>query len=56
MAREFSTVGVVGLGTMGAGIAEVLARTGLTVKAVDVDDGRVSRAGSGTSSTRRTAR
>ena len=29
MAREIATVGVVGLGTMGAGIAEVFARTGL---------------------------
>ena len=38
MTRQFSTVGVVGLGTMGAGIAEVLARTGLTVIAVDVDE------------------
>ncbi|MGI8798869.1 MAG: 3-hydroxyacyl-CoA dehydrogenase NAD-binding domain-containing protein, partial [Pseudonocardia sp.] len=34
MAREFQTVGVVGLGTMGAGIAEVFARSGLTVRAV----------------------
>ena len=31
MAPEIGTVGVVGLGTMGAGIAEVLAREGLTV-------------------------
>ncbi|MCW2752146.1 MAG: hypothetical protein JWR83_3256, partial [Aeromicrobium sp.] len=30
MAREFQQVGVVGLGTMGAGIAEVFARSGLT--------------------------
>jgi 3-hydroxybutyryl-CoA dehydrogenase len=37
MAREIRTVGVVGLGTMGAGIAEVLARNGLEVIAVDVD-------------------
>ena len=35
MAREFSTVGVVGLGTMGAGIAEVFARHGLAVVAVE---------------------
>jgi 3-hydroxybutyryl-CoA dehydrogenase len=35
MAREFRTVGVVGLGTMGAGIAEVLARTGLRVIGVE---------------------
>jgi 3-hydroxybutyryl-CoA dehydrogenase len=32
------TVGVVGLGTMGAGIAEVFARAGLQVVAVEVDD------------------
>ena len=31
MAREFTTVGVVGLGTMGAGIVEVFAREGLQV-------------------------
>ena len=37
MAREFSRVGVVGLGTMGAGIAEVFARAGLDVVAVEVD-------------------
>lgn len=35
MAREIGTVGVVGLGTMGAGIAEVLAREGLTVVALE---------------------
>jgi 3-hydroxybutyryl-CoA dehydrogenase len=38
MAREIRTVGVVGLGTMGAGIAEVVARTGLDVIAVEVDE------------------
>ena len=43
MARELSEVGVVGLGTMGAGIAEVLARAGLHVTAVDVDDAAVQR-------------
>jgi 3-hydroxybutyryl-CoA dehydrogenase len=37
MAREFSTVGVVGLGTMGAGIAEVFARHRLAVVAVERD-------------------
>ncbi|MCO7220677.1 3-hydroxyacyl-CoA dehydrogenase family protein [Klenkia sp. PcliD-1-E] len=36
MARELSQVGVVGLGTMGAGITEVLARAGLDVTAVEV--------------------
>ncbi|MFD0199996.1 MULTISPECIES: 3-hydroxyacyl-CoA dehydrogenase family protein [Saccharothrix] len=43
MTRQFSTVGVVGLGTMGAGIAEVLARTGITVVAVDVDEAGLAR-------------
>ncbi|GAB3396483.1 3-hydroxyacyl-CoA dehydrogenase family protein [Amycolatopsis echigonensis] len=43
MAREISTVGVVGLGTMGAGIAEVLARSGLDVVAVELDDAGVER-------------
>jgi 3-hydroxybutyryl-CoA dehydrogenase len=43
MARELSTVGVVGLGTMGAGIVEVLARTGLQVVAVEVDEAGLER-------------
>src|SRR5437763_1557979 len=43
MAREISTVGVVGLGTMGAGIAEVLARSGIEVIGVEVDDAGVER-------------
>ncbi|MDX6287010.1 MAG: 3-hydroxybutyryl-CoA dehydrogenase [Frankiales bacterium] len=43
MAREFSKVGVVGLGTMGSGIAEVLARSGLDVIGVDVDEAAVER-------------
>ncbi|CAN5799513.1 3-hydroxybutyryl-CoA dehydrogenase [soil metagenome] len=43
MAREFSQVGVVGLGTMGAGIAEVFARSGLSVVAVEVDEDAVKR-------------
>jgi 3-hydroxybutyryl-CoA dehydrogenase len=43
VARDITRVGVVGLGTMGAGIAEVLARSGLTVVAVEVDDEGVSR-------------
>ena len=38
MPREFTTVGVVGLGTMGAGIAEVMARNGIKVIGVEVDD------------------
>ncbi|HEY2765219.1 MAG TPA: 3-hydroxybutyryl-CoA dehydrogenase [Pseudonocardiaceae bacterium] len=43
MAREITRVGVVGMGTMGAGIAEVLARTGLDVVAVEVDEAGVKR-------------
>jgi 3-hydroxybutyryl-CoA dehydrogenase len=43
MAREFQQVGVIGLGTMGAGIAEVLARSGLSVVAVEVDDAALER-------------
>jgi 3-hydroxybutyryl-CoA dehydrogenase len=35
MGREFATVGVVGLGTMGAGIVEVFARNGLRVVGVE---------------------
>jgi 3-hydroxybutyryl-CoA dehydrogenase len=35
---QIETAGVVGLGTMGAGIAEVLARAGLRVHAVELDD------------------
>ena len=42
--REFRTVGVVGLGTMGAGIAEVLARSGVSVVGVEVDAAGVTRA------------
>ena len=38
MAREFTKVGVVGLGTMGAGISEVFARSGLEVVAVEQTD------------------
>jgi 3-hydroxybutyryl-CoA dehydrogenase len=37
VAREFSRIGVVGLGTMGAGITEVLARSGLEVVAIEQD-------------------
>jgi 3-hydroxybutyryl-CoA dehydrogenase len=43
VARELSEVGVVGLGTMGAGITEVLARAGLSVTAVEVTDAAVQR-------------
>jgi 3-hydroxybutyryl-CoA dehydrogenase len=44
VAREFSRIGVVGLGTMGAGIAEVLARSGLEVVGVEVDEAGLERA------------
>jgi 3-hydroxybutyryl-CoA dehydrogenase len=40
----FSKIGVVGLGTMGAGIAEVLARSGVEVVGVEQDDAGVERA------------
>ena len=43
MARELNEVGVVGLGTMGAGIVEVLARAGLSVTAVEITDDAVAR-------------
>jgi 3-hydroxybutyryl-CoA dehydrogenase len=43
MAREFSTIGVVGLGTMGSGIAEVLARSGLTVIGVELNTDGIDR-------------
>jgi 3-hydroxybutyryl-CoA dehydrogenase len=39
----FSRIGVVGLGTMGAGIAEVLARSGVEVVGVEVDDASLER-------------
>ena len=41
--REFHTIGVIGLGTMGAGIAEVFAREGFAVVGVEVDDAAVER-------------
>ena len=41
--REFTTIGVVGLGTMGAGIAEVFARNGIEVVGVEVDDDGLDR-------------
>jgi 3-hydroxybutyryl-CoA dehydrogenase len=43
MAREIRTVGVVGLGTMGSGIVEVLARGGIDVIAAEVDDAALGR-------------
>lgn len=38
-----NTVGVVGLGTMGAGIVEVFARSGLSVVAVEINDDALDR-------------
>jgi 3-hydroxybutyryl-CoA dehydrogenase len=43
VAREFNIVGVVGLGTMGAGIVEVLGRSGVRVVAIEVDDAALER-------------
>ncbi|GIJ80880.1 3-hydroxybutyryl-CoA dehydrogenase [Micromonospora phaseoli] len=43
MAREFTSVGVVGLGTMGAGIVEVFARNGVDVVAVEISDAALER-------------
>jgi 3-hydroxybutyryl-CoA dehydrogenase len=43
VADEIRTVGVVGLGTMGAGIAEVFARSGLPVTALEIDDAALAR-------------
>ena len=41
--RAFETIGIVGLGTMGAGIAEVFAREGYTVVGVDQNDEQTAR-------------
>jgi 3-hydroxybutyryl-CoA dehydrogenase len=41
--RAFATIGVVGLGTMGAGIAEVFARNGFSVIGVELNDEAVER-------------
>jgi 3-hydroxybutyryl-CoA dehydrogenase len=41
--REFTTIGVVGLGTMGAGIAEVFARNGFAVVGVEVTEEAAER-------------
>ncbi|HEU5037112.1 MAG TPA: 3-hydroxybutyryl-CoA dehydrogenase [Nocardioides sp.] len=42
-ARTFSTIGVIGLGTMGAGIAEVFARNGYAVVGVEKDEDGLAR-------------
>jgi 3-hydroxybutyryl-CoA dehydrogenase len=41
--RDFTTIGVIGLGTMGAGIAEVFARTGYAVVGVEINDETLAR-------------
>ena len=41
--REFRTIGVIGLGTMGAGIAEVFARNGYQVVGVELTDESLER-------------
>jgi 3-hydroxybutyryl-CoA dehydrogenase len=41
--RTFTTIGVIGLGTMGAGIAEVFARNGFSVVGVEVNDEALAR-------------
>jgi 3-hydroxybutyryl-CoA dehydrogenase len=41
--RTFETIGIVGLGTMGAGIAEVFAREGYTVVGVEQNDEGLAR-------------
>jgi 3-hydroxybutyryl-CoA dehydrogenase len=41
--RDFSTIGVVGLGTMGAGIAEIFARNGYRVVGVELTDETLER-------------
>jgi 3-hydroxybutyryl-CoA dehydrogenase len=43
VARSFGTVGVVGVGTMGSGIAEVVARAGRLVIGVEIDDAAAAR-------------
>ncbi len=41
--RDFTSIGVVGLGTMGAGIAEVFARNGYAVVGVEKDEDALDR-------------
>ena len=43
MARDISSIGVIGLGTMGAGIAEVFARNGFAVIGVEQNDEGLER-------------
>ncbi|GAB2726820.1 3-hydroxyacyl-CoA dehydrogenase family protein [Nocardioides pakistanensis] len=41
--RDFRTIGVIGLGTMGAGIAEIFARNGYQVVGVELNDDSLAR-------------
>ncbi len=43
MTRTFESIGVIGLGTMGAGIAEVFARNGFRVVGAEISDEAVER-------------
>ncbi len=43
MPREFSSIGVIGLGTMGAGIAEIFARNGYPVVGVELNEATLER-------------
>jgi 3-hydroxybutyryl-CoA dehydrogenase len=43
VAREITRVGVIGLGTMGAGIVEVFARSGVDVLAVEISEAALER-------------
>ncbi|HEX6486323.1 MAG TPA: 3-hydroxybutyryl-CoA dehydrogenase [Nocardioidaceae bacterium] len=42
-ARDFRSIGVIGLGTMGAGIAEIFARNGFQVVGVELNDETLER-------------
>ncbi len=44
MGMDIKTVAVIGMGTMGIGIAEVLARHGFSVRGIDVDDDTLDQA------------
>lgn len=44
MGTDIRTVAVIGMGTMGTGIAEVLARQGYSVRGIDVDDDTLDQA------------
>ncbi|HSJ19401.1 MAG TPA: 3-hydroxyacyl-CoA dehydrogenase NAD-binding domain-containing protein, partial [Nocardioidaceae bacterium] len=41
--RDFRSIGVIGLGTMGAGIAEIFARNGFQVVGVELNDESLER-------------